>query len=110
MFSPGRRRSSSSEIPPWCGTYRNETTSDSSCRRRAFVALIRSRGIMQVMEGAASPRSHRPVHGFGDPAALLHKLAERGRSDRLGAIADSVLGVVVHLDDQRVGSGGNGCL
>ena len=51
--------------------------------------------------------SHRPVDGLGDPAALGHHLAEGGRGDRLGAVADGVLGVVVDLDDQAVGAGGD---
>ena len=54
--------------------------------------------------------SHCPIHGLGNPAALVHKLAECGGSDCLGAIADGVLGVVVNLDDQGVGPGGHGCL
>ena len=52
-------------------------------------------------------RSERPIDGLGDPAAEGHHLAEGGGGDRLGAVAEGVLGVVVDLDDQRIGAGGD---
>src|SRR5208337_1324533 len=52
--------------------------------------------------------SEGPIHGRGDPAALIHELPEGGRRDRLGAVADGVFWIVVNLENQGVGAGGDG--
>src|SRR5690606_18821761 len=61
-------------------------------------------------ENRARSRSHRPVDGLGDAAALGHQALEGGGSDGLGTVAGGPLGVFVDLNDQAVGPGGHGGL
>ena len=57
--------------------------------------------------GGEPEESEGSIDGLGDPAALVHELPEGGRRDRLGTVADGVFWVVVNLEDQGVGAGGD---
>src|SRR5262249_35615108 len=62
-----------------------------------------------ILPGWIDPyASDGSLDGLGDSPALLDQLFEDPRCDRLGAVADGMLGVLVDLDHEGVGPGGDG--
>src|SRR5579863_8497943 len=49
--------------------------------------------------------SDSPSHGRGDDAKLIHQLGELVREQGLRAVAQRVVGIVVHFNQQPVGAG-----
>src|SRR5688500_10114898 len=68
-------------------------------------------GSSASLSSPAAPRDRleadAAADGRGDDAELRHQPVELRREHRLRAVAECVVGIVVDLDDQAIGAGGN---
>src|SRR5882724_10047181 len=61
---------------------------------------------MDLRSAWISSLGHAAADGWGDDAELGHELIEAGRIERLRAVGERVVGIVVDFDEQAVGARG----
>src|SRR5215210_5072538 len=90
----------------------SKPATSASRRRRAASPIeppIRPTPRTATLIGSRSDRAQFLAGHLGDVAELVRILGEALRGDRLGTVADRLLGLVVDLDDDPVGARGGGC-